>query len=585
MKEILKRNSFEISAIALFSISYVVFCNYLMIELPHMSWFDQFPLIESYYNKTLTFSQLSNAYVEHGLLGYNILFLINVIVFKLTTFFDVYINDINVILVGIISVLSVKKTLGTSQGRFYKLNVIVICSFVFNFMQLSSGGMETQVRLGILFFVIAAIMTEHILQEKVSLRYMISTIIMIFLSINIFGTFYSFAGIIAIFLIILIDIIRNKKIEKHHLAIISTYLLCACLYFFQYDLLGKGNMSSGGILTAVKGILTNPMITIKAILAYNASAILGYPVYVDKILPDNIYLVIGFIVTGIYIYALARYFKSKLYLKTKLPLLFLSYSIFVLALVVIGRYTVDWGWYVSFWYTVHTKLAAIACVWILAYDCTFGRKSQIQFTSIACIGFLFIGILFGNLVELRRVPYERAYYLEKQPYLFAENINELPTDGNGETPLLHNPVVTMHAIELMKEHNLSVYKYFGSYEKMQRMQGRNVGNTLKSAIILNGIYDDGWLGKSAEFKIQTGEEGKVSLTGYYPNEITGKETGTIFIDGEPNPFKIAEPNFTLDLPAKAESIVTVKIENDFDFQADAPDIRQLSFILSNAQGK
>lgn len=111
------------------------------------------------------------------------------------------------------------------------------------------------------------------------------------------------------------------------------------------------------------------------------------------------------------------------------------------------------------------------------------------------------------------------------------------------------------------------------------------GNTLKTTLMLYGYYSDGWLEKAAEFKIKTGEEGKVILNGYYPNEITGNESGVVYIDGQANRFEISEAIFTLELPAKSNSVVTVKIENDFVFQAAAPDIRKLSFVLSDAQGK
>ena len=91
--------------------------------------------------------------------------------------------------------------------------------------------------------------------------------------------------------------------------------------------------------------------------------------------------------------------------------------------------------------------------------------------------------------------------------------------------------------------------------------------------------------KACEFKIKTGEEGKVILNGYYPNEIDGNETGTIFIDGEPNAFTITENNFTIELSAKPKSIITIKIENNFELKDTGNDTRTLSFILYDVQGR
>ena len=506
---------FEIGCILLFSIAYILFCNYLMSELPHLTWFDQFPLIDSYYNKTLSMSQLMTTYGEHGMFGYNILFLINVIIFKMTTFFDVYLNDINVMLIGIISIYFVRKSYKQPKKLAYKLSIITITIFAFGCIQISSGAMETQVRLGILFFVITAVMIDKILNNDISTKYLIGTICLILLSINIFGTLYSFAGIPFIFLIILIKSIKNKRVNKQHLILCITYIISLALYFIQYSLVGKGTVESEGIMGGIIGILHNPINSIESLFAYNASSMLGFATYIDGVISNRMYLLIGMGGTVIYGYAVYRFLKCKMYEKTYLPVLYIGYSFIVLVLIMVGRFN-EWEWYVNQWYTVHTKLGAIGVVWILLFD--FGiNNARIKKVSICGIIFLLIGVVFGNLVELRRVPYERAYYLNKQPYLFVETIDQLPVDENGLTPLLHTPEITMSAINTMKEYGLSVHKYYSSYKKMQEeIDSNNIinENSIQNPQIISGLYEDGWLAKEAEMYIHTGDEGKVILEGY-----------------------------------------------------------------------
>lgn len=586
MKEKLINNSFELTVLVVCSLAYIIFCNYLMIELPYLAWFSSFSLINNFYEHSLTFSQLMNTFGEHGLFGYNILFLINVVFFNLTTLFDVYINDAIVIIIGVVSIFAYKKSIKDTKSLFYKFSIIVMCLFIFSFIQYSSGSMETQVRLGILFFVFAAIMIDRIFHETVTRKYLIGTIVMILFSINIFGTAYSFAGIPVIFLIVLIKSIKNKKLNKYQVIICITYLFSMVLYFIQYRVLGQGHMKSSGMLLTLIEIITNPIYSIKGLLAYNASTILGYPVYADKIISDHNYLTIGLIVTFIQIYSVFRFISSKLYVKSKLPVIFIGYSLFVLFLIMLGRYSNDWGWYVNLWYTVHTKFAAIGYIWILTYDFkNIAIKDKYRIISICSLVFLAIGIIFGNFIELKRVPYERAYYLEKQPYLFAQNINELPLNENGLTPLLQSPEITMYAIHTLREHGLSVYKYYKPYEQMQRMQGRDIGNTLSTSYIISGINNDGWLEKSCEFKIKTGSNGKLVFKGYYPKKITGNETGVIYINDKATTFTISETNFTIEVSAPIQSVVKVKIENGFAFSAEPPDTRKLSFILSDVQGQ
>lgn len=96
----LKKNKFEIGVVLLFGAIYCIYCSYVMLELPFLTWFDQLPLIDKLYTKELSLSDLMNTYGEHGMFGTNLLFLLNCGVFNMSTLFDVYLNDINVIIVA-----------------------------------------------------------------------------------------------------------------------------------------------------------------------------------------------------------------------------------------------------------------------------------------------------------------------------------------------------------------------------------------------------------------------------------------------------------------------------------------------------
>jgi len=67
--------------------------------------------------------------------------------------------------------------------------------------------------------------------------------------------------------------------------------------------------------------------------------------------------------------------------------------------------------------------------------------------------------------------------------------------------------------------------------------------------------------------------------------IAGNETGTIYVNDEVTTFTISENSFTIEVNAPIQSIVKVKIENNFSIAAKPPDIRKQSFILSEVQGQ
>jgi hypothetical protein len=130
-------------------------------------------------------------------------------------------------------------------------------------------------------------------------------------------------------------------------------------------------------------------------------------------------------------------------------------------------------------------------------------------------------------------------------------------------------------------------QYHATVEKVEsiNLSSDKVGNTLNSLASVRGKYEDGWIGENCEFKIQTGAKGKLLFKGYYPNKITGKETGIINVNDKETAFTISENSFSIEVNAPINSIATVKIVNKFSFAAKPPDTRKLSFILSDVEGQ
>ena len=190
--------------------------------------------------------------------------------------------------------------------------------------------------------------------------------------------------------------------------------------------------------------------------------------------------------------------------------------------------------------------------------------------------------LYGNILHVKRAKPVRAYYEAKQPYLFAQSIEELPVDGNGLTPLLATTEDTMNAIRLMKKYRLSVYKYYGAFEKYLKMFGKyEPGSTRDTINVLSGVYDDFWLEKVSEFELKTKSKGEVTLKFYYNGELSGSETGKIYVDGDfVREFLITGDVTEVSFTAPASSKAVIKIENDFD---RAIDNRFASMILMDVQ--
>lgn len=100
---------------------------------------------------------------------------------------------------------------------------------------------------------------------------------------------------------------------------------------------------------------------------------------------------------------------------------------------------------------------------------------------------------------------------------------------------------------------------------------------------VSGYWEnDFWVGETCEFVVKTGGNGLIELSGYYPYEITGNEILMVSIDGQNSrEFVLPDNNFQLEAHCPQNSLVTLTLNSSFAFSATPPDIRTLSFILTD----
>lgn len=575
----------SIVIIVIFSLYYIWYCNSTMIELPFLTWFRQIPLAELFFSGNLEVKDLFSKFGEHGMLANNIIYLINVRFFHGSTLIDVYINDFNVIVTGCIFAYCTAKTIENNITKC--LCILTEAIFLFGCMQGSSGAMETQVRLGVLFFVVVMIFVDKELrEEKVCIAHLMITIGIIFLSINVFGTLYSFAGVPLVWFIVCFGILKNKKNLKKNIAIAVTYITTIPLYIAEYQLIiSKNEEDTISLLVKVKNLILG-------FFSWCANGCLGYAVY--EISNSKIWLWLGFTISLIIIISIVLFFYCKMYQKTWIPLMGIMYSFGVYVMVFIGR-SEAWGWFANEWYTVHIKMMAASSIWIYIY--AFSLHKCKRWITIGGVMVLCLAGITGNAYTLKRAPFVKAWYEEKQKYLFVQDADDMPVDSAGDTPLLASMEETMDSISILKKYNLSVYRYYNMYEKAQFKgtyeyfyklsdAASQIGNTLDSCVKEYGYYADGWVEKKSQVLIKTGEEGKVDIEVYYPQDNFDDKQVKIYINDNLNStVEIQQNNQTISVDVAPNQIVCLRLETNFLIDNTGVDTRELAMIISSMQGR
>ena len=90
----------------------------------------------------------------------------------------------------------------------------------------------------------------------------------------------------------------------------------------------------------------------------------------------------------------------------------------------------------------------------------------------------------------------------------------------------------------------------------------------------------------AGFTVWTGDLGIVELTGYIPFALNKDAQISITANGsEYGVYDIDDNTFCVQLDVEPNSEQEIGLNCNFSYNADAPDVRQLSFLMISLEGK
>ena len=222
------------------------------------------------------------------------------------------------------------------------------------------------------------------------------------------------------------------------------------------------------------------------------------------------------------------------------------------------------NWMSNPWYSFHYKVSLAAA--IIGIICLIsGRVNLSVLRMFKALLLLLIGLVFlqANVIMWQRHPHERSYFLGKRDA--ALNTELLSLDSSGLTQLGLDMQSTLRAIEIQREHRLSV---FGGVEKRRN-----------EAIVL-GMTSDGWMLQTMEINLKASRSCRliIDVTSMAGVE-EGGETSIVVIGGVTSSSEkfYVKPD---ELPLRIEIVLnessTVNFENVMSAPERGSDIRALS---------
>lgn len=434
---------------------------------------------------TLSIKNFFVPYGEHGMFGYNVLLWFNLSCLRGTLFFDMVIYDVVVFATGVFLFV---ETFRHAQKISYVWYFVFSTAFSFIFCclaQKSCSGMETQVRLTLLFLIPLSTSYFHLLRKEGATLWKrwVAFSVLTFFTLNVFGTLYSLAIVPFFIFTFVIRSVREKRVSFANWMSLLILLSSVALYFLEYGFLrpGNGNNNAKGLWDLIVSVLSHIPDAILSVFAYFGASLLSYnDVATTAIQAYDIWaLALGGITLFFIAIALFVYLKKSLFHISYGPAFFILYSLFVVVEVVIGRLDYGWKWLFSEWYSVHAKYAFIGIIWVFflalgyrtdsvplkpttktRWQSRLGLKRN-AFSAALLVVFSVFGCaqaFAGNIFSSDYWVYTTRYYQEKQGYLLITNPDYMPVDSTGKTPLLVDLASSIDFTNLIKRQGWYIYR-------------------------------------------------------------------------------------------------------------------------------
>lgn len=195
----------------------------------------------------------------------------------------------------------------------------------------------------------------------------------------------------------------------------------------------------------------------------------------------------------------------------------------------------------------------------------------------------------------------RIYYDDEQFVIWAGDavciLTEEPAEGYGACRYVGDEFKLVKYQDPVPDNGFCEYYYTLSEsgelvpdsreEFLRRLAEKQnaVGSELENCSKIKGYYEDGWVERSSEFLIRTGEAGKLELEVYCPQTGDDVRMVSVYVDGELyDEVEIAEEMQNIFIEARPNHVVRLGLEADFGQESGGEDERELSMIIVDMRG-
>lgn len=462
-----KGNIIFVSILSLLLFFQLIYISNATINIPVM---DYWRYINNYVDKCfmggIPFSELYESYCGHKGLLVPLLFVINVIFFKLnvrvSTFFAIAIMGTIAIFVYNLFLSTVKtcaRSIDYGKSIVQQIwgSLIVFPIFNLNQWEILTLEFATPFMLRVLVTVALLVFVDRLLLRKIeNYNILCVCVICVIAAINLALAGYSVAFIGAVFVTLIFNLIVHGKNVDYKVNICLVFSLIIGLVVYLRDI--KSAISE--IEISVTSLILNFP---KAFLV-----LLGSSIFHENLAKESLgmksYYIVGSMLLLIYLASVFIYVKKRYYNFSYLPIMLICYTFCNMGCIYISRFPYfGLGGMASSRYVVDTTLGLIGTIWIFSLiffdDYTRNSKKKSLFRtnlSVFLVIVVSFFLFFTNVKEHKISAYRCVYFRELINKV--ENIEALSDEELCQFQA-NSPEMVRSGVNLMKKYHLGICKY------------------------------------------------------------------------------------------------------------------------------
>jgi hypothetical protein len=313
---------------------------------------------------------------------------------------------------------------------------------------------------------------------------------------------------------------RAKWREPRTLAVLLTSLACAAGYLLVLTSFGFSTQSadSGGLAN----FFTDPANTLLSYVAGVGGSVIDQHT-LERFSP-TVLLAVGGFMTATGVVAVWLFIRTKMYLKTYLPIYCIFYTLGIITAVRVGRGSLgDWTWVINEWYSFHLRFFALGVAWIVLYALVQAvqriRWREVRLMSLGSWPIVFAPlalVAFGtiqlgaNVAQWHRAPSVQQWFEQKRLALLYPQLFDAPADI-----LLASPPDIAAARAVYQQYRLS------SFSSPGVLPGADP--TVFGVLRGDGWYGDDWIGSEGRAGVTTPNDTDVGITVFVPAFIPANQ--------------------------------------------------------------